>query len=134
MRRTSKRKPQWWQGRIYFVSDRDGSMNLWCMNENGGDLRQLTHHRDWDVKSPALSQGRIVYQLGPDLRLYDIAANTDELIPITLASDFDQQRERWIKNPGGISDRRSFITQWRPRRVDCARRNLCRSGRTRSVR
>src|ERR1700722_2180092 len=95
---TSK-DPLWWQGRIYFVSDRDGSMNLWSMNESAGDLHQLTHHRDWDVKSPAISQGRIVYQLGPDLRLYDIAANTDQLIPITLASDFDQEREKWIKNP-----------------------------------
>jgi tricorn protease len=95
---TSK-APVWCQGRVYFVSDRDGSMNLWSMDENGGDLRQVTHHRDWDVKSPSASQGRIVYQLGPDLHLYDIAANTDQIIPITLASDFDQEREKWVKNP-----------------------------------
>ena len=95
---TSK-NPLWWHDRIYFVSDRDGSMNLWSMKDTGGDLRQHTHHRDWDVKSPAISNGRIVYQLGPDLRLYDIAATTDQLIPITLASDFDQEREKWIKNP-----------------------------------
>jgi tricorn protease len=95
---TSK-EPVWWNGRIYFVSDRDGSMNLWSMDESGGGLRQHTHHRDWDVKSPAVSEGRIVYQLGPDLYLYDIAANTDQLIPITLASDFDQEREKWVNNP-----------------------------------
>jgi tricorn protease len=95
---TSK-EPVWWEGRIYFVSDRDGSMNLWSMNETGGELRQLTHHREWDVKSPSVSQGRIVYQIGPDLYLYDIAADTDRLIPITLASDFDQEREKWVKNP-----------------------------------
>ena len=95
---TSK-QPVWWEGRIYFVSDRDGSMNLWSMNADGGDLRQHTHHRDWDVKSPALAQGRIVYQLGPDLHLYDIAANADRVIPIALASDFDQERQKWIKAP-----------------------------------
>jgi tricorn protease len=95
---TSK-EPMWWQGRIYFVSDRDGSMNLWSMNESGGDLRQLTRHRDWDVKSPALSEGRIVYQLGPDLHLYDIASESDRVIPITLASDFDQERAKWVKKP-----------------------------------
>jgi tricorn protease len=95
---TSK-EPVWWQERIYFVSDRDGSMNLWSMNQKGGDLRQLTHHRQWDVKTPSVSQGRIVYQLGPDLHLYDIAANSDQLIPITLASDFDQEREKWVKHP-----------------------------------
>ncbi len=25
--------PRWWNGRVYFVSDRDGTMNLWSMDE-----------------------------------------------------------------------------------------------------
>jgi tricorn protease len=91
--------PMWWQDRLYFVSDRDGTMNLWTMNPAGGDLRQLTRHHGSDVKSPALAQGRIVYQLGADLHLYDITSKTDRLIPITLTSDFDQERERWVKKP-----------------------------------
>ena len=76
-------------------------MNLWSMDENGDDLFQLTHHREWDIKSPAVSEGRIVYQLGPDLHLYDISAATDAVIPITLSSDFDQEREKWVKDPLG---------------------------------
>jgi tricorn protease len=95
---TSK-SPMWWQERVYFVSDRDGTMNLWSMNREGGDLGQITFHKGWDVKSPALSQGRIVYQLGPDLHLYDLSAKTDKLIPIRLASDFDQEREKWVQKP-----------------------------------
>ena len=27
--------PLWWSGRVYFVSDRDGTMNLWSMDESG---------------------------------------------------------------------------------------------------
>ena len=69
--------PMWWSGRVYFVSDRDGTMNLWSMNESGGDVRQHTTHSGWDVKNPALHEGRIVYQLGADLRLYDIASSQD---------------------------------------------------------
>ena len=95
---TSK-NPMWWQGRVYFVSDRDGTMNLWSMNPNGGDLRQLTKHDDWDVKNASLSDGHIVYSLGADLYLYDIASGKDSVIPIRLASDFDQEREKWISNP-----------------------------------
>ncbi len=91
--------PMWWNGRVYFVSDRDGTMNIWSMDESGGDLRQHTQHSGWDVKNPSLSQGRIVYQLRVDLRVYDIASSQDSEIPITLASDFDQMREKWIKNP-----------------------------------
>ncbi len=95
---TSK-NPMWWQGRVYFISDRDGVMNLWSMAPDGTDRTQLTRHRNYDVKSASLHHGRIVYQQGADLRLFDIAAGADRLIPITLASDFDQEREKWVKKP-----------------------------------
>ena len=91
--------PMWWNGRVYFVTDRDGTMNLWSMDENGDDVRQHTTHSGWDVKNPDLQGGRIVYQLGADLRLYDVASGSDTPIPITLASDFDQLREKWVDNP-----------------------------------
>ncbi len=91
--------PMWWNRRVYFVSDRDGTMNLWSMNEAGGDVRQHTEHSGWDVKEPSLSRGRIAYQLGADLWLYDVAAAETRPIPITLASDFDQLREKWVTDP-----------------------------------
>jgi tricorn protease len=95
---TSK-APMWWQSRLYFASDRDGTMNLWSMDPQGRDLKQHTRHDGWDVASPSHGQGRIVYQLGADLRLYDIAADKDSPLPITLDSDFDQTREHWVKKP-----------------------------------
>ncbi|MEZ4866130.1 MAG: S41 family peptidase [Caldilineaceae bacterium] len=95
---TSK-APMWWEGRVYFLCDRDGTMNLWSMNENGRRLLQHTFHKGWDIQSPSLHQGRIVYQLGADLRLYTIANGDDQLISITLVSDFEHTRERWINHP-----------------------------------
>ncbi len=95
---TSK-NAMWWQGRVYFVSDRDGVMNLWSMTPEGKDLKQLTRHKDHDVKSASLQAGRIVYQQGADLRLLDIASGTDQPIPITLVTDFDQTREKWVSKP-----------------------------------
>lgn len=95
---TSK-DPMWWNDRLYFLSDRDGTMNLWSMDENGKNLRQHTRHQGWDIQSPSLSNGRIVYQLRADIHLYDIASGTDNVAPIELASDFDHLRERWVKNP-----------------------------------
>lgn len=91
--------PMWFDGRIYFVTDRDGSMNLWSMDQNGKDLKQLTKHKGWDVRSPSLDAGRIVYQYGADLWLYDIASGQSKMIPITLASDLDQLREKWVTDP-----------------------------------
>lgn len=88
-----------WSGRIYFASDRDGVMNIWSMDENGKDVREHTHHTDFDVQSPSLDKGRIVYQHGADIWLLDIASGRYQEIPITLASDFDQLREQWVKKP-----------------------------------
>ncbi len=95
---TSK-APSWWKGRVYFVSDRDGTMNVWSMKPDGGDPKQHTRHRGWDVASPSLSQGRIAYQLGADLHLLDLASGKSVKVPITLESDLDQTRERWVKKP-----------------------------------
>ncbi len=95
---TSK-DPMPWKGRIYFLSDRDGIMNLWSMDEQGHDLKQLTHHPVYDIQSASLSEGKIVYQLGADLRVYDIASGKDALIPVRLLSDFDQTREKWDTDP-----------------------------------
>ncbi|MEM7770122.1 MAG: S41 family peptidase, partial [Cyanobacteria bacterium P01_A01_bin.37] len=95
---TSK-APMWWNDRVYFASDRDGTMNLWSMAADGGELVQQTFHQGWDVQSPALHNGRIVYQLGANLHLYTIETKTDQRLDIFLTSDFDQTRERWVKRP-----------------------------------
>ena len=95
----TSRSPMVYHSRVYFASDRDGTMNLWSMDENGKDLRQLTHHVDFDVQSPSIGDGRIVYQLGADLRVFDIATSRDTIVPIRLVSDFEQTRDRWVRNP-----------------------------------
>jgi tricorn protease len=59
--------PMWWDGRVYFISDRDGTMNVWSMDPDGNDVVRHTEHAGWDVRDAELSGGRIVYQLGADL-------------------------------------------------------------------
>ncbi len=110
----TSRNPMWWKNRIYFLSDRDGTMNLWSMDENGKHLEQHTKHQGFDIKSASLSQGKIVYQLAADLRLYDIASGQDRAVPIELPSDFENLREHWIKNPDAIFVSRAFLSR-RPR-------------------
>ncbi len=95
---TSK-SPMCWNGRVYFLSDWDDTMNVWSMDEDGHDLRQHTLHEGWDADQPSLADGRIVYRRGADLRLLDVASGNDQALEITLSSDFDQQRETWVKKP-----------------------------------
>jgi len=91
--------PMVWNGRVYFLSDRDGVMNLWSMDSEGHGLKQESHQKTFDVESAALDNGRVAYACGADLWLLDLATGREEVIPITLVSDFDQLREHWVKKP-----------------------------------
>jgi len=86
--------------RIAFLSDRDGTINLWSVNAQGGDLRQHSTHKGWDIRHASIDGTRVVYALGADLYLVDLAqAAAPKKLDVTLGGDFDQQRERWIKKP-----------------------------------
>jgi tricorn protease len=91
--------PMFWSGRVYFLSDRDGVMNVYSMDPQGHGLKQESHQHIFDVQSASLFDGRIVYASGSDLWLLDLATGHEQAIPITLLSDFDQMREHWVKKP-----------------------------------
>jgi tricorn protease len=91
--------PMFWSGRVYFLSDRDGVMNVWSMDAHGHDLKQESHQKLFDVGSASMSDGRVVYSSGADLWFLDIKTGHEAVIPITLVSDFDQLRDHWVKHP-----------------------------------
>ena len=93
------RSPRWWAGRVLFVSDRDGVMNLWSMAQDGSDLRQHTTHTDFDAKDPEISGDRVVYQHGADLRVQDLVTGEDWRVEGSLPSDFERSRSRWVTDP-----------------------------------
>ncbi|AMO58686.1 hypothetical protein GZ77_17700 [Endozoicomonas montiporae] len=99
---TSK-QPLFWNQRIYFISDRDESSNLWSMNTDGQNLIQHTFHKGMDIVYIAQDNGQFVYQLGPDLYALDLKQTNAkaEKIQITLASDFEQRRPHWLHWPAG---------------------------------
>ncbi|GAA5482204.1 S41 family peptidase [Haloferula sargassicola] len=97
--RGTSKNPMFGDGRVFFLSDRGGSMNLWSMPTGGGEPVAITNHHDFDIRTASLDAGRIVYQWAGQLRLHDLARGSDEVIPITIESDFDQTRERWIDKP-----------------------------------
>ncbi len=96
-----------YKDRIYFASDRDGSMNIWSMDKEGKSLKQHTFSKEWDIKSPSSDGAQIIYQKGADLYVYNIESNSEKMLDIRLISDFDQRKSRWIKNP---SEAISFTT------------------------
>lgn len=93
------RHPMVWNGRIYFISDKSGTDNIWSMDTGGGDVQQVTQSSAWQIRTPMLHGGKIVYQSGADLFAYDIAARATASIALDLTTDRDMQRRRWLKNP-----------------------------------
>jgi tricorn protease len=97
----TSRQPMCAANRVYFLSDRDGTMNLWSMNANGGDLKQHSRHRDIDIRNANIAGdgARITYQRGADVHVFDVAANQDRVLDVRLVSDLEHQRTRWVKTP-----------------------------------
>ena len=91
--------PMFWNGRVYFLSDRSGVMNIWSINPDGKDPKRESHQRIFDVESASIADGHIVYASAADLWMLDLSTGHEEIIPITLTSDFDQLREHWVKKP-----------------------------------
>ncbi len=96
--------PMWHNGRLYFITDRDGIQNIWSMDIAGKDLQQHTTHTEYDVRSANVHDGKIVYQHAADLWLLDIASGEYDKLDIRLASDMEHLREQWIEDPA------SYIT------------------------
>jgi tricorn protease len=91
--------PMWSDGRIYFVSDKNGADNIWSMDERGNDIKEHTKHSMWDVRAPQVRNGKIIYQLGADIRVFDTSTNTDQMIDISIISDQDYKRQHWEDKP-----------------------------------
>ena len=92
-------RPMWWEGSLYVVGDSGGLYNLWRLDPDGDHAERLTHHGDFDVRGATLSDGRVVYQHGADIRMYDIASGRDHSIDIRLGSDRSRARTRWLDSP-----------------------------------
>jgi len=92
-------QPMFWNKRVYFLSDRDGIMNVYSMDEDGHGVKEESHQKIFDISSASMDDGRIIYACGADLWLLDLKSGREQTIPVTLASDFDQLREHWVKKP-----------------------------------
>ncbi|WP_299082858.1 S41 family peptidase [uncultured Paraglaciecola sp.] len=95
----SARTPMATDNRLYFISNQSGSDNIWSMKFNGRDQKQHTQYKDWEVRSARLDNGKIVYQLGADIKVFDIASKKSQIIDIALTSDFPNLRAHWVNAP-----------------------------------
>jgi len=84
---------------LYFISDASGRDNLWAVNLDGSDPRQVTQHENFSMRGASVDGGRAVYQLGADLHLLDLATGESSRLEIHLQSDHPSLRESWETEP-----------------------------------
>ncbi|MDR4988186.1 MAG: PDZ domain-containing protein [Bacteroidales bacterium] len=86
--------PMWFDDRVYFLSDRDGRMNLFCYDINSQQTRKLTHFEEFDIKFPSAGTDAIIFENGGYLYTFDLAAESVSRIPVTIAEDMALSRRQ----------------------------------------
>jgi tricorn protease len=79
--------PMWHGDTIYFISDLDGTMNLYRYDLGSKKTRKLTTFTEYDIKWPSLGQDAIVFENGGLIYTFDIASEKATQIHITVAGD-----------------------------------------------
>jgi tricorn protease len=89
--------PMWGpDNRIYFISDRDGRMNLFSTDLSGKDTKQLTTFKDYDIKFPSLGKDAIVFEQAGYIWRYDLASGQSAVVPIDIKEDFASGRSAMV--------------------------------------
>ncbi len=88
---------------LYFLSDRNGTFNVFGYNPGTREVRQVTHHVNDGVKSLAAGGGILVYELAGALHTLNPATGEDKELTITVHGDFPQAMIQWKDVRGDIA-------------------------------
>ena len=87
--------PMWVGDMVYFLSDRDGRMNLFVYEMSSAQTRKLTHFEAFDVKFPSLGGDAIIFENGGHLYTFDLETEAVDQLQITIAEDLALGRDQW---------------------------------------
>lgn len=90
--------------KIYFISDRDNVMNLYVYDLSDKTTRQLTFHKDYDIKFPAIGGDQIVYEYGGYIYRFDTKTEKAAKIKVEIDNDQNWARPEWKNVTSQISD------------------------------
>jgi tricorn protease len=81
--------PMWGpDNKIYFISDRDGRMNLFVVDLASKETKQLTTFKDFDIKFPSIGKESIVFEQAGYIWRYDLKSGQATPRPIEIKEDF----------------------------------------------
>jgi tricorn protease len=89
--------PMWVGDTVYFLSDRDGRTTLYAYHTTTKKTARLFDNDGLDLKSASAGPGAIVYEQFGSLGLYDLKSGRRTRVPVTVAGDFPEVRERLVR-------------------------------------
>jgi tricorn protease len=84
--------PMFVKDEIFFLSDRDRTMNLFVYNLVTRQTTKLTDFTDFDIKFPSLGKDYIVFEKGGYIYKFDLKTRKHEKVPIVITGDFIHAR------------------------------------------
>jgi tricorn protease len=102
--RSNDTDAMWLGNMVYFRSDRNGEFNLFSYDTRTKAVRQLTHYNDFPILSASAGGGRIVFEQGGYLHLFDPASTRSTRLKIGVAADLPETRPRYASGARWIRD------------------------------
>jgi tricorn protease len=87
--------PMWHKDKIYFTSDREHTLNIYCYDTKTKDIRKITNHTEYDVKWPSLGPNAIVYENGGYLYVLDLTTEKSKKIMVEVPAERILTRPTW---------------------------------------
>ena len=97
--------PMWYGDRIYFCSDRDRTMNIFCYNLKTKATHKVTNFDNYDVKFPSAGAKEIIFENGGYLYTLNPASEKLTKLNIIISEDFATGRNKMkdaSKNIGSV--------------------------------
>ena len=79
--------PMWIGEEIFFLSDRDRTMNLFAYNTKTKETSKITNYTDFDIKFPSFHGTTIVFEKGGYIYSLDTRTKQAKQVNISLTSD-----------------------------------------------
>lgn len=80
--------PMWFGEEIFFLSDRDRTMNLFCYNTKTKATTKVTDFKEYDIKFPSAGSDAIVFENAGYIYIFDVKTKKYDKISITISDDF----------------------------------------------
>lgn len=88
--------PMWIGDEIFFISDRDRTMNLFVYNTQTRETEKVTHFEDYDIKFPSHNQSHIVFEKGGWIYTLEAQSREVQKVPVQIHNDQNFARSQRI--------------------------------------